>query len=187
MYWGEVAFNTMMSLYLGTFIQTSLCPVMTFYACLHAGAAPRVTLHPVSCHPYVSGSPPFIPPFPFLYAHCYQNEESFFVCLYVTRLSSYFPVIFPLHPFHNIISPMMFTTPPLWVTCLFLCFLSKVPVQTSPLGSVAVFQAPPGPLGPTLPSLYFYIFACPPLSCMAFGTLLNREPTKTPRGSACAQ
>ena len=44
---------SMMSLYLGTFIQTSLCPVMTFYVCLHTGAAPRVTLHPVSCHPYV--------------------------------------------------------------------------------------------------------------------------------------
>lgn len=132
------------------------------------------------------GLPTLHPTIPLSICSLLSERRVFLVCLYVTRLPSFFPVIFPLHLFNNIISPMMFTTPPLWVTCLFLCFLSKVPLQTSPLGSVAAFQAPPGPLGPTLPSLCFYIFACPPLSCMAFGTLLNREPTKTPRGSACA-
>lgn len=124
---------------------------------------------------------------PFYVLTAIRRKRVFLVCLCITRLSSYFPVIFPLHLFSDIISPMMFTTPPLWVTCLFLGFLSKVPLWTSPLGSVAAFQAPSGPPGPTFPSLYFYIFACPPLSGMALGTLLNREPTKTPRGPACAQ
>lgn len=177
-----------MSLYLGTFIQTSLCPVMTFYACLHAGTAPYVTLHPVLSSLCV-GLPILhpIPPFPFLCAHCYQKEKSLSCLSLHYQNFILLPSSFSLCLFNNIICPMMFLTPTLWVTCLFLWFLSKVLLQTIPLCSEAAFQAPPGPLGPTCPSLHFYIFACPPLSCMALGTLLNREPTKTPGGSACAQ
>lgn len=150
------------------------CPTCYTPSCLviRVRGAPHPSLHP---------------PSPFLCAHCYQKEKS------LSCLSLHYPTFillpnsFSLRLFNSIICPMMFLTPTLWVTCLFLWFLSEVLLQTIPLCSVAAFQAPPGPLGPTRPSLHFYIFACPPLSCMALGTLLNRGATKTPGGSACAR